>query len=120
MHLPLFLSIVLFVIVAIALLVPARRSGEIHILPGNGWTHASNAPMQWTNNGSFGAGSNWIRTEYGRRNAWFVHDQAVGGTRVFARIDPFSLVLYLLASCAISAAAFILARYVLRHRTNVA
>jgi hypothetical protein len=44
--------------------------------------------MQWTNDGSFGPGSNWIRTEYGRRNAWLVHDQAIGGTRTFARIDP--------------------------------
>ena len=118
--LPILLSIGLFGIVTSMLLLPARRSGEIHILPGNGWTHAANAPMQWTNNGSFGPGSNWIRSEYGRRNAWLVHDQAVGGTRTFARIDPLSLGLYIFASGAPSAVAFVLARYVLRKRTNVA
>jgi hypothetical protein len=119
MLLPLLFSLLLFGIVASLLLLPARRSGEMHILPGNGWTHATNAPMQWTNNGSFGPGSNWMRTEYGRRNAWLVHDQAVGGTRTFARVDPFSLVLYILASGVPSAVAFVLARYALRNRTNV-
>jgi hypothetical protein len=76
--------------------------------------------MQWTNNGSFGPGSNWIRTEYGQRNALLVRDQAVGGTRTFARVDPFSLVLYILAAGLPAAVPFLLIRNVFRYRTNVA
>ena len=106
-------------LIAGVLLLPSRRSREMHILAGNGWTHA-NAALQWSNCGTFGPGSNWIRTEYGRRSAWMVRDEAVGGTRVFARIDEFRLLLYLAGASAASAIAFILTRYATRTRTNVA
>ena len=113
------LAIFVFVLMANVFLRPARHSGPMYILPGNGWTHAPGA-FQWTNGGTYGPGSEWIRTEYGRPYAWLVHDQAVGGTRTFTRIAEPYLPVYLVSAHVAGLIMFMLIRYFFRVRTKVA
>jgi hypothetical protein len=115
MAVPLLLTVCAVLIVAGCLLLPARRSGEMHILPGNGWTHDG-----WTNNGTFGPRSTWIRTEYGLRNAWLVRDHAVGGTRTFTKIATFDFLVYLACTTVAGALTFLVTRCAFRRAANVA
>jgi hypothetical protein len=116
--LSILVSVIVALLVAAALLLPAQQQRDMHILPGNGWTHVSGAWMQWTNNGTFGPGFNWNRTEYGRYHAWLVHDQAVGGTRTFTRIDDAEFLVYAAGSAVAGILSFILIRCVFRTRNN--
>lgn len=98
----LVIGIALFLVALAVCLVPHRRS-KVDALQENLWTSSRDGWGSPVAKGKEMEILDWSRTQYGIQWAWLVVDREVGGEAWSARMEPKTVLIYLLASGVVGA-----------------